>query len=407
MLRKMVRRGTLNVIDPLGTARSYGDGSGTPVTVRLNDPAIVRRLVLRPEMAMGEGYMDGAIDVEGDALTDLIELLLRNHADDLPVWWQAPRMALRQMRRRLDQFNPASRARRNVAHHYDLSQALYDTFLDADRQYSCAYFRDPSCTLEQAQAAKKHHIAAKLCIEPGMRVLDIGCGWGGMALTLARDYGAQVTGVTLSRDQHALAQRRAEAEGLADRVTFRLQDYREVTERFDRIVSVGMFEHVGVPHYRSFFDTVRDRLPGRGVALIHTIGRMKPPGSTSPWLAKYIFPGGYSPALSEVASAVEHAGLWITDLEVWRLHYARTLQHWSERFEAALTDPGQRRLVPVLADPRFVRMWRFYLAASEMSFRAGGCNVFQIQLARAQDAVPLTRDYIHTGARSGHLSAAE
>jgi cyclopropane-fatty-acyl-phospholipid synthase len=243
-------------------------------------------------------------------------------------------------------------------------------------------------TLEQAQAAKKAHIANKLRLEPGMTVLDIGCGWGGMALTLARDHGARVTGVTLSEEQLRVATARAAEAGLADRVTFRLQDYREVGGRFDRIVSVGMFEHVGVPHYRAYFDTVARLLAPEGVALIHTIGRASPPGATSPWIQKYIFPGGYVPALSEVMPPVERSGLWPTDVEVWRLHYAETLRCWQERFDA------NRDAVRALYDERFVRMWRFYLVASEMTFRAGRQCVFQVQLAHRQTAVPLTRAYL-------------
>ncbi|MDE3239503.1 MAG: class I SAM-dependent methyltransferase, partial [Paracoccaceae bacterium] len=282
-----------------------------------------------------------------------------------------------------------SRARRNVAHHYDLSGELYDLFLDEDRQYSCAYFADPSMTLEEAQRAKKAHIANKLLLEPGMTVLDIGCGWGGLGLTLARDYGARVVGVTLSEEQHKVATRRAKEAGLSDRVEFRLCDYRTVTETFDRVVSVGMFEHVGVPHYREYFSAVHDRLAPDGVALIHTIGRVTPPGSTSPWILKYIFPGGYVPALSEMMSAVEKNALWSTDIEVWRMHYAYTLRHWHDRFVA------KQDKAKALYDERFCRMWRYYLIASEMSFRHYGQCVFQVQLARRQEAVPLTRTYLY------------
>ena len=250
--------------------------------------------------------------------------------------WQAPVQFVRNATRRLRQFNPAPRARRNVAHHYDLSAKLYDLFLDADKQYSCAYFRDPGMSLEDAQAAKKAHIAEKLLIRPGMRVLDIGCGWGGMGLTLARDYGARVVGVTLSQEQHKIATRRAAEAGLSGQVDFRLMDYRHVSERFDRIVSVGMFEHVGVPHYREYFRTVRNLLAEDGVALIHTIGRSDPPGASAAWLDRYIFPGGYTPAMSEAMAAVEKERLVSTDIEVWRLHYAETLKHWFDRFSARM-----------------------------------------------------------------------
>ena len=291
--------------------------------------------------------------------------------------------------RRLAQHNPIGRAQQNVAHHYDLSGALYDLFLDEDRQYSCAYFPRPGMTLDEAQAAKKAHIAKKLLLKPGMRVLDIGCGWGGMALTLAGEHGARVVGVTLSKEQHAVAVKRAEAAGLSDRVDFRLTDYRTLSESFDRIVSVGMFEHVGAPHFLEYFRTVERLLDPDGVALIHTIGRETPPGVTSPFIRKYIFPGGYVPALSEIATAVEKTRLWTTDIEVWRLHYATTLRHWYDRFMARQDEAR------ALYDDRFCRMWRYYLLASEMTFRHDFQVVYQIQIARRQDAVPLSRDYMY------------
>jgi cyclopropane-fatty-acyl-phospholipid synthase len=289
-----------------------------------------------------------------------------------------------------------------VAHHYDLSGELYDLFLDEDRNYSCAYFRDPGMTLNEAQEAKKHHIAKKLLIEPGMKVLDIGCGWGGMGLTLARDYGAEVTGVTLSEEQHAMANARAEKAGLADRARFELMDYRDVTGQFDRIVSIGMFEHVGVPQYDTFFDTVERLLKPDGIALIHTIGRSDPPGTTSPWILKYIFPGGYVPAMSEAMSAVERRALVTTDVEVWRLHYAKTLRKWRERFEANIDR------VRELYDDRFCRMWRYYLTASELTFRLDNQVVFQFQMSPKQDAVPLTREYLYRDDNTqGMAQAAE
>ena len=387
-LSRLVRYGVLTVTYPDGSSRSYG--SGTPeVAVHLHAPALPRRLVLTPQMALGEAYMDGDLTIEGDDLRGFMDLITRNAAANGLPGLQKWLAAGRRMGRRLAQFNPAPRARRNVAHHYDLSGELYDLFLDADRQYSCAYFARPDMTLEQAQEAKKHHIAAKLRIKPGMRVLDIGCGWGGMGLTLARDYGAQVTGVTLSTEQHAMANARAEKAGLSDKAQFKLMDYRDVTGPFDRIVSVGMFEHVGVPHYREYFAKVHDLLAPDGVALIHTIGRTTPPGATSPWITKYIFPGGYCPSLSETTAALEPSGLGSTDIEVWRLHYAETLREWHARFVA---NEDKAR---ALYDERFCRMWRFYLLACEYTFRNAGQVVFQLQLTRAQDAVPLTRDYMY------------
>jgi cyclopropane-fatty-acyl-phospholipid synthase len=360
--------------------------------VRITDPALVARLVRTPELALGEGYMAGTLVPEGaDGLHRLLAVLILNSTTQKPVWFDAM-LALRRAGRWVAQWNPAPRARRNVAHHYDLSGALYDLFLDADKQYSCAYFRDPGMTLEQAQAAKKALIAAKLRIEPGMRVLDIGSGWGGLALTLARDHGARVTGITLSEEQLKVARARAAAAGLEGQVDFLLRDYRAVTGQYDRIVSVGMFEHVGVPHYATFFATAARLLAPEGVMLLHTIGRNAPPAATSPWIAKYIFPGGYVPSLSEVAAPIEASGLWLTDLEVWRLHYAETLKEWQRRFEANID------AVRALYDDRFCRMWRFYLVASEMTFRAGRQCVFQLQLAHRQDAVPLTRAYLSAAA---------
>jgi cyclopropane-fatty-acyl-phospholipid synthase len=389
LLRRLVREGHLIVTFPDGTVRAYGERALPPVAVQLRNPALPGRLVRAPDLAMGEGYMDGTLTVTGDDLPGLLALLLGNARAGRADWWRFPLTRAQRALRVVSQFNPAQRSRANVAHHYDLSSSLYDLFLDADRQYSCAYFRTPEDTLEQAQAQKKAHIAAKLRLQPGLRVLDIGCGWGGMALTLAREHGAHVTGVTLSEEQHRIATQRARDAGLADRIDIRLMDYRAVTGTFDRIVSVGMFEHVGVPHYREYFAKVAALLAPDGVALIHTIGRSGRPGVTSPWIAKYIFPGGYVPALSEVMPAVQDSDLWTTDVEVWRLHYAETLRHWRARFEANIDK------VRDLYDERFCRMWRYYLVASEMTFRHHGQCVFQIQLAHRQDAVPLTRDYLH------------
>jgi len=388
IMRGFVRVGRIDVQLAEGTTRTYSGSDGPSVSLRFHDPDLPRKLVLTTDMALGEGYMDGRLTIGDDDLRGFLTFLTVNVERSGHLWWRRSSQAARLARRRFDQWNPAHRARQNVAHHYDLSATLYDLFLDEDRQYSCAYFRQPEMSLEEAQAAKKAHIAKKLLLEPGMRVFEIGCGWGGLALSLARDHGAEVLGVTLSTEQHAWATKRAEAEGLSDKVKFELRDYRDVTGQFDRIVSVGMFEHVGVPHYREYFDTVRDRLTEDGVALIHTIGRAAPPGTTSPWITKYIFPGGYVPALSEMSRAFEAAGLFQTDIEVWRLHYAETLRHWLKRFEA------KSEAALMLYDERFVRMWRYYLAASEMAFRHGRQCVFQVQLARDKQAVPLTRDYM-------------
>ncbi|MDQ2090117.1 SAM-dependent methyltransferase [Marimonas arenosa] len=402
LLTHLMRTGDFSLTYPDGSTRRCGDGRGPSVAVRLTDPALPRKIVLNPELAVGEAYMDGTLSIDDDDLYGFLSLAIGNSRDHGQPWFRRPLDALRHAGRYVQQFNPISRARQNVAHHYDLSGELYDLFLDDDRQYSCAYFARPDMTLEQAQAAKKHHIAAKLRIEPGMRVLDIGCGWGGMGLTLARDYGADVTGVTLSQEQHALANARAEKTGLSDRARFLLRDYRHVTGKFDRIVSVGMFEHVGVPHYGAYFSKVHDLLTDDGVALIHTIGRARPPGSTSPFIAKYIFPGGYVPALSEVMRALEPHALWTLDIEVWRLHYAETLKHWHDRFMANADKAA------ALYDDRFVRMWRYYLVACELMFRLNYQVVFQLQLSPRQDTVPLTRDYLYPASQTDwHVQAAE
>jgi len=326
--------------------------------------------------------------VEQGSIADFLLLAMSQDRSGKPPFWARPQWLLRYLWRRLAQFNPRGRSRHNVAHHYDLDQRLYALFLDADRQYSCAYFEHPEQSLDDAQLAKKRHIAAKLLPRMNHRVLDIGSGWGGLALYLAEMCGARVTGVTLSDEQFALARNRADEKGLAGRIEFRLQDYRDIAEQFDRIVSVGMFEHVGVNHFDAFFGKCAELLSDDGVMLLHSIGRSEGPGVTNPWIAKYIFPGGYIPALSEVLPAVERAGLLVTDIEVLRLHYAETLRHWRERFLAHRDD------LEKIYDGRFIRMWEFYLAASEMTFREQGMMVFQLQLTRRQGIVPITRDYI-------------
>lgn len=400
-LRQIIRSGTLELKWPDGRVRHYGDGPPF-VTAELTDASLPRRLALNPDLAMGEAYMDGTLTVGNDDLYGLLNLLLRNLPFHRAPNWSRPDLILQQVLRLFAQYSPTVRSRANVAHHYDLSDALYDRFLDADRQYSCAYFRHPGDTLDQAQEQKKAHVAAKLLLQPGMRVLDIGCGWGGLALTLARDHDVSVLGITLSREQLAYATARAKRMGLEDRVTFRLADYREIEGCFDRIVSVGMFEHVGVPHYRKFFATLRQRLTDDGIAVIHTIGRAEPPATTGPWIRKYIFPGGYVPALSEMMAAIEKEQLWSTDVEIWRLHYAETLRHWRARFDA------NEAAIGAIYDARFCRMWRYYLIASELSFRVGRQVVFQVQLARRNDAVPLTRDYLYPERQPAQVrSAAE
>ena len=388
MMRMMMVRDQLRVDYPDGTTGTYGPLGGDCAHVAIRDAATLRKICLDPELGLGEGFMNGTFALIDTTLDDFLRIILQNRAaGELPGWIKAANKA-RFHTRRFIQRNAPERARANVAHHYDISDDLYRLFLDKDMQYSCAYFTDPDMTLEDAQAAKKAHIAAKLCLTPGQHVLDIGCGWGGMALTLARDYDVRVTGITLSKNQLATAQARAKAEGLQDRVTFRLQDYRKVTETFDRIVSVGMLEHVGVPNYDTYFATVANLLAPNGIALIHSIGRSAPPLPHSPWVNKYIFPGGYVPSLSELAGPMERSGLWQTDIEVWRLHYAYTLRHWRTRFETHLDQ------IRTTYDDRFIAMFRYYFAICIAAFEHQPQGVYQIQLAHKSDAVPLTRNYL-------------
>ncbi|MDE2515371.1 MAG: class I SAM-dependent methyltransferase [Rhodospirillales bacterium] len=391
IFRRFITLGSLGVRWPDGTMSRYGrQGAEPSAAMHLADAATIRRLLLNPALAVGETYMNGTLIPEGCGIYDVLDVLISNLEVNGPRHPLAHLMhRLTVLRRRLDQYNPAPRAQANVAHHYDLNGRLYSLFLDRDRQYSCAYFPRGTETLEEAQLAKKLHIAAKLKLDrPDLTVLDIGCGWGGMALTLARDFGARVTGITLSQEQLAEARARAEAEGLADRVRFELMDYRALDQRFDRVVSVGMFEHVGVDHYATFFRTLSRVLAPDGLALLHAIGRSDPPGSTNPWITKYIFPGGYCPALSEVLAPIERSGLTTTDIEILRLHYAETLRHWRRRFAA------NRDAIAALYDERFCRMFEFYLCGSELAFRRQRQMVFQIQLGHGVEAAPLTRDYI-------------
>jgi len=388
--RRLVGVGDLTVIDAYGKTHCFsGAQAGPAVTIRLHDRALHRRIMTNPYLAFGEAYMEGTVTIEKGTIYDALDLAARNMArlDSFP--WQRLRDMFRRFMAFIETYNPVERAQKNVAHHYDLSGELYDLFLDEDRQYSCAYFRTDNDSLEVAQYNKKAHIAAKLQLKPGQKILDIGSGWGGLALHLSQLANVDVTGVTLSVEQQKLAEERAKAAGLAGKVRFHLRDYRHEPGKYDRIVSVGMFEHVGVAHYREFFHKVRDLLVDDGVLLLHSIGRMGPPYGPSPWMKKYIFPGGYTPSLSEVLAAVERAGLWVTDVEILRLHYAKTLRQWRRRFAA------NRDKAKALYDERFCRMWEFYLAGSEVAFRHMGQMVFQMQIAKRVDAVPLTRDYMH------------
>jgi cyclopropane-fatty-acyl-phospholipid synthase len=391
-LTTFIRRGSMTVTTASGASFTLGDGTGQPVAVRFVTKDAQRKILLNPELGLGEAFMDGEFVVESGTVADALAILM-DQPDVLPHWAK-PQWWLRYTTRHIKQFNPRARSRNNVAHHYDLDGRLYSLFLDADKQYSCAYFETPDTSLDDAQLAKKRHIAAKLLVDRGNRVLDIGSGWGGLGLYLAEIAGADVTGITLSTEQLQVANARAAEKSLTQQARFMLQDYRDVTGSFDRIVSVGMFEHVGVKFYDAFFQRCAELLSDDGVMLLHSIGRSQGPDSTNPWIAKYIFPGGYIPSLSEVLPSIERAGLLVCDIEILRLHYAQTLKAWRERFMARREEAVQ------LYDERFSRMWEFYLAASEMSFRKQSMMNFQIQLTRRQGVVPITRDYIaHEEAR--------
>lgn len=389
MLKSFVRKGRLEVVDAEGRVHVFGGREpGPEVVMRLTDPTLYRSLFFNPELAAGEAYMDGRMSFEQSTLRDFLTLFSVNR---LSLGSYPLQKVLRKVSRGLKRFqqaNPIGKAQKNVAHHYDIGNDFYRLFLDKGMQYSCAYFTSDTDTLEEAQQNKLRLIASKLALKPGQKVLDIGCGWGDMALYLARMENVDVTGVTLSKEQCALANEKAKALGLQDRVRFRLQDYRTVTERFDRLVSVGMFEHVGVHHYGEYFAKVNELMTEDGLMLLHSIGHMSPPGTASPWLRKYIFPGAYSPALSEVFPAVENNSLWVTDLEFLRVHYAKTLAHWDQRFQA------NRAKVAEMYDERFCRMWEFYLISAEMMFRTGSQLVFHMQLSKKRDAAPIVRDYI-------------
>ncbi|WP_341019904.1 cyclopropane-fatty-acyl-phospholipid synthase family protein [Brevundimonas diminuta] len=369
----------------LPDGRELTAGPGEPeLTAVLSDMKTAIAIAANPDLALGEAFMDGTFQIEGGSVYDFLQLT----TSQLALRPRSPKLTwMQRIRRGAEQANDRLHARSNVHHHYDLTVDFYRLFLDDDLQYSCAFFETPDASLEEAQVAKKRRLIDKLLLEPGHTALDIGAGWGGLGLSMV-ERGARVTGVTLSTEQHRTANERAAALGVADRADFRLQDYRDLNQTFDRIISVGMFEHVGVPNYQEYFDTVARLLDEDGVAVIHSIGRNSPPNRTQPWVRKYIFPGGYIPALSEVLPAIERAGLWVTDMEVLRLHYAETLRHWRERFLA------RRGEALAMYDERFCRMWEFYLACSEVAFRELGHMVFQLQLTKKQTAAPLSRDYL-------------
>jgi len=393
ILRRLIDSGTLTVTDHDGRQYRYGNGNGKgeAIAIRFTDKGAARHIARDPQCNAGECYMDGRFVVEPPHdIRDFVLFVMsqgQNRTDRI-----LPRGKVRRwldaMAARRDQHNQRSRSSRNVVHHYDLTRQFYELFLDEDRQYSMAYFRDPAHTLERAQLDKKALIAAKLRLGPGMRVLDIGGGWGGLGLYFNRHYGCEVLGVSLAPDQVRFANERAEAAGVADKVRFELIDYRDVTGQFDRVVSVGMIEHVGAPHFMEYFAKTRELLTDDGVALTHTIGRTGPPGGTDKFTRKYIFPGGYIPAMSELVAAMERTGWEVADVEVLRYHYADTLAEWYRRFFR------HRDEVVKLYDERLYRMWQYYLAGAEQSFRHGGMVNFHIQAVKRRDALPMTRDYI-------------
>ena len=389
LLRRLVKFGTLTIVDPRGGSRSMEGAGGPSVAVRLHDSSVSRALVRNPALAVGEAYMDGRLTVEEGTLFDFLTILVVNRREAHLERARGPAALARKLLGRVHTHNPVGAARRKVSHHYDLKPELFDLFLDSDRQYSCAYFASDNDDIETAQRRKKTHLAAKLLQRPGDRVLDIGSGWGGLGLYLAQQADVDVTGVTLSHEQHELSNARAAEAGLSERIRFKLQDYREETGRYERIVSVGMLEHVGLGHYREFFGKVRELLTDDGVAVVHTIGRYDTPGPVNPWIARYIFPGAYVPTLSELLPAIEEQHLLVTDIEVLKRHYAKTLRAWRNRF---VSNWDRARAI---YDERFCRMWEFYLTACEVGFLSKELNVFQIQLAKDPDAVPETRDYIH------------
>jgi cyclopropane-fatty-acyl-phospholipid synthase len=393
ILKQTLVRGSLEIVDADGVLHNLGDGTGRPVRIRFTRRSAEFAVFVDPEMKLGDEYVDGGYVIEKGTVFDFLSLLLLNAGDTGRTWWTKVSGTMHHAVRRFMDNNTAARARRNVHAHYDLDERLYRLFLDPDLQYSCAYFAPGIGTLEEAQVAKKKHLAAKLDLRPGQRVLDIGSGWGGLGLYLAEHYDVDVTGVTLSDEQFRISNERAAQKGLTDQVRFLLKDYRALNEKFDRIVSVGMFEHVGRPRYREFFHHLDGLLTREGVALIHTIAKYKGPGPINAWIQRYIFPGSYLPTLSELAPVIERQGLWLTDLEVLRLHYAETLRMWNQRFQANRAEAAK------IYDERFCRMWEFYLQLCEVAFRGMQLCVFQMQITKEIDTLPLTRDYMYEAER--------
>ena len=360
-----------------------------PIVLKLFDQKLMQKLLINPDLYFGEAYMNGSLVIQNGTITEFLDLAFRNIGRGDINFYGTVIKKIKGTFRYLTSFNKIVKSKENVAHHYDISEKLYDLFLDKNRQYSCAYFKNENDTLEEAQKNKMHHIIKKLNIKPNQKVLDIGSGWGTLALEIAKETNASVTGITLSENQFEYSKNKAKEMNLSNQVEFKLIDYRQLNEKFDKIVSVGMFEHVGRKFYRTYFNTVSKLLNEKGIALIHTIGSTMPPRDPQPWITKYIFPGGYTPSLSEAVKPIEDSGLIISDIEVLRLHYAHTLRHWKERFLS------KKDAVLDMFDEKFFRMWEFYLASCEMAFKWGDQVVFQFQLTKDNTSVPNTRDYIY------------
>jgi cyclopropane-fatty-acyl-phospholipid synthase len=390
LMKRFINVGTVHVIDHKGRKRSYVGVPAFPeITMRFHTSSVENQLCVNPDLALGEGYMNGDITVEGGSIYDLLFVLSCNQSNGAFSIVQKWHMQWRQLLKKWISRISLAKAKSNVAHHYDLPPSLYGLFLGDDWQYSCAYFKNLENDINTAQGDKKKHLAAKLRLAPHQTVLDIGCGWGGLALHLAQTENVNVVGLTLSEEQHKVATERAKKAGLSDRVQFLLKDYREIRGQYDRVVSVGMFEHVGLAQYKTFFSQVHELLAPHGLALLHSIGSEYDAGASSPWIAKYIFPGGYIPTLSEVLPHIEQERFHVTDIEILHHHYAATLRAWRQRFLA------NRKKLPKHLDDRFVRMWEYYLAGSEVSFQKRGLMIFQIQLMKNKEKAPLTRDYIY------------
>jgi cyclopropane-fatty-acyl-phospholipid synthase len=389
-LNNLFKQDGFELID--SNSKKYVIGNPTkdkPIVIRFLDQKLMQKLLINPDLYFGEAYMNGSLVIENGTLTDFLDLAFKNIGRGNINSYGAVIKKIKGTFGYLTNLNKIIKSKENVAHHYDISEKLYDLFLDKNRQYSCAYFKNDSDTLEQAQSNKIHHIIKKLNIQPNQKVLDVGSGWGTLALAIAKETKASVTGITLSENQFEYSQNKAKEMNLSNQVNFKLIDYRQLNEKFDRIVSVGMFEHVGRNFYRTYFNKVFQLLNEKGIALIHTIGSSMPPRDPQPWIQKYIFPGGYTPSLSEISKPIEKSGLIVSDIEVLRMHYAHTLRNWKERFLS------KKDTVLDMFDEKFFRMWEFYLASCEMAFKWGDQVVFQLQLAKDNSSVPNTRDYIY------------